>query len=68
VSTAGADTECVQFDLAFAPERCELTSDIVTLQLPSGRSEVALGGALLRTAPRAYTLRIDDVRLFGAAR
>ena len=65
---AGADTECVQFNLVFAPERCELASDPGTLQLPSGRSEVALGGALIRSSPATYSLRIDDIRLFGAAR
>jgi hypothetical protein len=62
---AGAATECAQLNVVFAPERCELASDPVTLQLPSGPSEVALGGALIRSSDARYALRIDDIRLFG---
>jgi hypothetical protein len=65
---AGTATECVQFNLLFAPERCTLATDRVTLQLPSGRSEVSLGGTLTRESTNAYAIRIDDVRLFGDAR
>jgi hypothetical protein len=65
---AGAGFECVQFNLAFDPERCTLEADASELALPSGKSDVALGGSLRRQAPADYVLRIDDIRLFGAAR
>lgn len=68
---AGAGgTECAQLNLVFGPERCTLASERVTLQLPSGKSEVTLGGALMQTrsAPSEYSIRIDDIRLFGTAR
>jgi hypothetical protein len=65
---AGADFECVQFNLVWAPDHCTLVTEPVELALPSGHSDIALGGSLTLRAPATYALRIDDVRLFGAAR
>jgi hypothetical protein len=60
---AGGDTECVQFNLAFAAEHCTLTSDDAVLQLPSGMTTVDLGGDLTKQPGGSYQLRIDDIRL-----
>jgi hypothetical protein len=60
---AGGETECVQFNLAFAAEHCTLTSDAAVLRLPSGMTTVDLGGDLTRLGAGSYQLRIDDIRL-----
>jgi hypothetical protein len=65
---AGADFECVQFNLVWTPAHCTLATDPVELALPSGHSNIALGGSLTLRSLATYALRIDDVRLFGAAR
>lgn len=64
----GTDLECVQFSLAWTPAQCTLATSPVELALPSGHSDIALGGSLTLRSLANYALRIDDVRLFGAPR
>jgi hypothetical protein len=59
----GSSEECVQFNVTFSPERCELSAAAATLQLPSGSAVVDLAGSLIRQPAGGYALRVNDVRL-----